>query len=211
MEWLPFKYLPTIKVTKQKLTTSDHDIIKAIRTGKDQVILSQLYQTIFPSVKARIIKAGGDEDEAKDIFQESILVFYKKVIKNEYDNEYAIGAFISGVAKNMWLNRFRKKSKSTELMDYHHSSVGVSSTYNYIYDDERASIIKTIFADLGDVCKELLEAVVYHGYSMKEVANQLNFTNENVAKTKHYKCKQRLIKRLKHNNEFKQLLQVESI
>ena len=56
---------------------------------------------------------------------------------------------------------------------------------------EKAAIDK-LFSLLGDGCRELLKLSMSGGENMRTIAEKLGFANENVAKSKNYRCKQRL-------------------
>jgi DNA-directed RNA polymerase specialized sigma24 family protein len=58
--------------------------------------------------------------------------------------------------------------------------------------DERVKIIRDCIAQLGDTCQKVLTYYYFDGMSMNDIAEQLNFSSTDTAKTKKYKCKKRL-------------------
>lgn len=57
---------------------------------------------------------------------------------------------------------------------------------------EKARIIHQCIEDLGDTCKKILTYYYFDGRSMDEIAELMGFANSDTAKTKKYKCKQKL-------------------
>ena len=50
---------------------------------------------------------------------------------------------------------------------------------------------------LGETCQKVLRLYYFDKMSMVEIAKQLNFSNGDTAKTKKYKCKKELDKKVK--------------
>jgi len=82
-------------------------------------------------------------------------------------------------------------------------------SYNFADDlivKEREDYVVNMFSKLGNTCKQILLYSIFHKFSMKEIKEKMNFTSENVAKTKNYKCKQRLIELVKENASVENML-----
>ena len=58
---------------------SDNEILKAIKNQQDDKVLNNLYDSVLPKVKRYICSNSGNEEEAYDIFQDAVLIFYKQV------------------------------------------------------------------------------------------------------------------------------------
>ena len=57
-------------------------IIKQLRKGNPKAI-SLLYE-YFPIVKNYILKNSGLVSDAEDVFQESLIILYKKILNNSF-------------------------------------------------------------------------------------------------------------------------------
>lgn len=188
------------------MNETDVKIIKAIQTGKGKQIFHLLYENAFPKVERFVQKNGGSFDDSKDIFQEAVLVFYKSVLNNKYIHSTEIDGFIFGVSRNMWYAKFKKDAKIDQLNEGYDAISLDADPVDSLITKEREKFIQKAFESLGEVCSQLLKYTFYEKLSMKEVCEKMNFSNENSAKTKNYKCKQRLIKLVKENHVFKDLL-----
>ncbi len=183
----------------------DQRILEAIRTGKDEEVLSVLYKEVLPKVKRYILKNNGTMEEVKDIFQDAVIVFYRYVKAGKFNQEYEVDGFLFGVSKNLYLKHFNKTKKeakvelSQDLMEHD------TNELQNIITRERHQMIRELMDQVGERCKELLTLSVFDKRSMKEIAELMGFSSEDAAKTGNYKCKQRLMKLVKLNPSLMEL------
>ena len=187
----------------------DVKILKAIQTGKGKEIFHLLYESAFPKIDRFIQRSGGQFDDSKDVFQETVLVFYKSFLKGKYKHDTEIDGYLFGVSRNLWYAKIKKEKRLESLNDDYDQVSSDHDPSQQLITTERENFINQAFLALGEVCNQLLQYTFYEKLSMKEVCEKMNFSNENSAKTKNYKCKQRLMKLLKENSEFKELLSHE--
>ena len=173
-------------------TFSDEEIIKTIKRGRDTKVYHQFYKLIFPKIKKMVLYKGGNDEDARDVFQDAIIVFYKKVKTNSYEHRTEIDAFIYSVSRNIWYNKIRKEKRQNYFKEGEESQL-VATYKDFQQDEERTEMIMAIFSKIGERCKQLLTYKFYDGLNMKEITEKMGFGNENSAKTQHYKCKQKLI------------------
>ncbi|HEY5824107.1 MAG TPA: sigma factor-like helix-turn-helix DNA-binding protein [Cyclobacteriaceae bacterium] len=57
---------------------------------------------------------------------------------------------------------------------------------------EREKIIAKCLDQLGETCRKVLMLYYFDEMSMQEIADKMGFANTDTAKTKKYKCKQKL-------------------
>jgi RNA polymerase sigma factor (sigma-70 family) len=185
---------------------TDKEIVELIRQGEEDRALGFLYKKILPKIKYLIKKNSGDDDEAYDIFQDAILIFYKQVKVGKYKEEYEIAGFIYSISRNLWINRVKKKNRSVNFFGETPEIEVPESALDDLITSERETMVMKILGELGERCKELLLYTIYHKFSMKEICEKMGFSTENAAKTRNYKCKQRLIELTKDNMVIKGLL-----
>jgi RNA polymerase sigma factor (sigma-70 family) len=185
---------------------TDKDVISALQKGNDDAVLAFLYKTVLPKVKHYMKANKGNEDEAKDIFQDAVIIFYKKVKLNQLPDDVNITAYICRVAKNLWINRAKRMNKTTEIPDddFLHTE---GDFLGNIITEEKKTALTTLLSEIGEECQTLLKYSVYDNFSMKEICKLMGYSSENVAKTYNYRCKQKLIQLVMKNNAIKTLLQ----
>ena len=191
---------------------SDQQIVDAISLAKDRErILTYLYKTHLPVIERVVKRSGGATEDAHDVFQEALLVFYKKAMTGEFQiPQYNIKNFLIGVTKNMWISRVRKivraKEKEATITEQYYSYDEVNMP---IEAEEKRLLIDELLKSVGEKCYQLLKKTIYHGLSMKEISKELGYSSEDTAKTIHYRCKQKLMKLYKDRQDIKQVLAYE--
>ena len=193
-------YMTVIAKDKNK------EIIYAIKNGQDTLALNFLYASTLPHIIKFVSQNNGDEDEAKDIFQDALLVFYKYVKTNRFDEKYAIGAFLRTVSRNLWINQVNKESRNSAISDKETEIPFEGNAEIELISQEREAKILELFSKLGERCKDLLVLTIFHQFSMKDVCERLGFSTEDAAKTKNYKCKQRLLEQIGDRHNLQNLL-----
>ncbi len=188
------------------LSKRDEDILQAIRNNKDHLVFNELYKSSFQKIKGFVLKSGGQVEDVKDIFQDALLTLIKKVKDGSYEQRSEIDGFLYGVARNMWYYKLRQKKNTSDIDDFQEIKASDQRADFYVYESERSQLIQGLFERLGQRCKELLTASIFDGKSLKEICAELGFSSINSAKTKNYKCKQRLIKLVGNNLEVKEIL-----
>lgn len=186
---------------------SDDEILQALKSGHDRDVLKYIYNTHFPKVNRYIKHNSGDQDAAFDIFQDSIMVFYRYVMEDKFDPKYDIGAFIFAVSKNLWLNRLRKESREIVLPEYVDFSDTGGNIVDHIITREREEAVSEILARLGERCEELLRYSIFYRMKNTEICEKMGFSTENAVKTRKYKCMQKLITYIEERPGLKNALQ----
>lgn len=185
------------------MKASDQKIFDAIALGKDDKAIASLYDLSFRKIRDFIRKNSGSQEDAEDMFQDAILALFKMIKSGKYNTAYELEGFLYSVARNLWINKAKREQRKLPLLE---GMEWASPDTLSILSKERENIVNETFGKIGDRCKQLLTLVIYFDHSMKELCEKMGFPNENAAKTQHYKCKQRLIELMGHNQEFKNLL-----
>ncbi|GAA0192238.1 hypothetical protein GCM10009122_55050 [Fulvivirga kasyanovii] len=162
----------------------DKEIFEKICRG-DEKSLEYLYKKYYRMMTKLVISNSGTEQEAKDIYQDALVVFWQKATSGNLVLTSKISTYLYSICQNLWRKELdRKKRLTNEEKD------GVE--YTDIDSEERAKIIHNCISELGDTCKKVLMYYYFDGLSMQDIADKLGFANTNTAKTKKYKCKKKL-------------------
>jgi len=172
----------------------DTKILSLLEQGKENAALELVYKNYFTKIKQMVLKMSGKEEDAWDVFQDGVVVFCRKAREGKLRNDSDIGGYLYTVCRNFWfraLNKAKYKDDSEiddNLLEHD------DSTLDYVYSKENDQAISQIFSKLGNRCDELLINKYYYSYSLKEIAELMEFKNQDSVKTQLYKCKQRLLK-----------------
>lgn len=185
----------------------DSEIIYNLRLGDKSKALKTIYTKYGAKVRKVALSRGASEADFEDVFQEAVMVLYEKAITNSYgDNEMNIGGFLTTVCKNHLYNMFKKQGYEGKYLEKGDFELKHESDFKRLLTTERNEFIEKVFEDLGGNCNEVLKLTIYEGYRLKDVAKQLGFASVDVAKTVHYRCKKKLVEKVKSIPGFRDLL-----
>ena len=181
---------------------SDSELVKAI-SGREMLepAILQLYKDHAEITRSFIMGKGGSEQDADDIFQETVVAFIDAVQKSKFRQESGIRTFLISISKNLWYNEIRRRQRADNRErifeeDREQEDSGVS---DIIRDRELKKQLNLLLQDLGDSCRKILELYYYENLSMKEIVSHLHYENEQVVRNKKYKCLQQLTDKIKLN------------
>lgn len=171
-------------------------IIEAIKAGSEK-ILFQLYENYRNEFISWAIRNHQvTVEEAKDIFQESVVALYRNVKTGKADTlEASMKTYLFGIGKNIMLNAIKRKSIELKAFENfnHEQDNGINDHY---HQEHLINLVKRIYKAIGSPCKEILELYYEKGYDMESVALQVGYKNADVAKKKKYECLKSLEERI---------------
>ena len=162
----------------------DSVVLERLSKG-DEKALDFLYKKHYRMMTKLVLSNNGTEQEAMDIYQDALLVLWQKAIRGDLVLTSKISTFLYSICLNLWRKELDRKSRlSNEVKD--------GETYQTHESEEKVKIVRECINELGDTCRQILTYHYFDGMSMPDIAEKMNFANPNTAKTKKYKCKQRL-------------------
>jgi len=179
------------------------DYLSAILSG-DRTAINHMYVKLFPMIRRQLRDQSGSEDDAKDVFQDAVIVVYEKAQKPGFELTSKFSTFFFGVCQNLWRSRQQKKSAA---------EVAIPEQAKYIVDEsaevdllqvERGHLFYSALRQLGEDCQKLLE-LFFQKRPMDEIARELGFTSESHARVRKSRCKDRLIELIKTDPSFPEL------
>jgi RNA polymerase sigma factor (sigma-70 family) len=179
------------------LTLTDNQYIEGLRLS-DNAVIRTIYKKFYPAIMRMVLNNNGTEQEAKDVFQESILVLYHHVQKQNFILSCALQTYLYSVAKRLWLKQLSKKSGMLKLDERFYEGDDFADSENevsvYEEREQNLSRMQESIGQLGEPCKTLLTDFYMARLGMDEIADKFGYTNAENAKNQKYKCLQRLKK-----------------
>jgi RNA polymerase sigma factor (sigma-70 family) len=179
---------------KKSLYETDEAVMEGIRRD-DGRALAHLYKLYFPMVSHFILSNSGTDDEAKDIYQEGVIVFYEKIKENSLELSCQIKTYLYSVCRRLWLKRLAEKGRYAVKMDDSEDFVPVDEDTQQHEEQERQfGVMNESLEQLGEPCRTLLEDYYIRMQNMQVITEKFGYTNSDTAKNQKYKCLQRLKK-----------------
>ena len=143
-----------------------------------QKVFILLYKTAFPAVARYISRLGGSFDEAKDVFQDSLVIYYEKMT-NQTLPVNGIG-YLIGTSKNLWLQRYRKSNRQLPL-----NEIEVAIDEDQKPADKR---LLHFLSTAGKKCMELLKGFYYDQVPLTELAELFGYSGVHSVTVQKHKC-----------------------
>ncbi len=146
-------------------------------------------------IQAFILNNSGNPDEARDIFQEAMIVLFEKAISGVFELNCQLKTYIYSVCRRLWLKRLQQLQRYSRQAENMEETVPVEEE---IEAHEKRNtdfiIMENAMSKIGEPCKSLLDAYYMQKKNMQEIAKDFGYTNADNAKTQKYKCLMRLKK-----------------
>lgn len=186
---------------------TDKQILEAIRSGESRDVLKHLYVSLLPNVERHICSNSGTKDEAFDVFQDAIMLFFKQINNNSFDeNKYKIAGYIFTICKNLWINTAKRKSLERNWGKQQIQELEIQENIEQnLISKERKSILDQLFNQMGEECKKLLRFSIYLDLSAKEIADKIG-GNENMVRVQSYRCRKKLREMVQANTSLMNIL-----
>lgn len=175
---------------------SDRDILQRIRNN-DRSVLGDLFIRYQKLIFSYIKTHGGNQDDAEDMLQESIIVLWQKAADPDFQLTAKISTYLMAVAKNKWMSESRKRQRYTTDEKLPERSDNLPDQLEQMVDDEKIEVVATAMKQLNPACQQLLTLFYLEEKSTREIARIMNFANPDVVKAKKYQCKKALQEQLK--------------
>lgn len=188
-----------------KTDTNEQVLLKGLANNNRKAI-ETIYKENYKMVQSLITNNNGTPEDAKDIFQESVIVLYEKVKSGSFELNCQIKTYLYSVCRRLWLKRLNQLQRLSPEVENLEEMVAVEDELE-THEQRNADfhLMEKAMHSLGEPCKSLLEAYYLQKKNMLEIAGSFGYTNADNAKNQKYKCLMRLKKlffdQYKNNNE----------
>jgi RNA polymerase sigma factor (sigma-70 family) len=173
---------------------SEEALLAGIR-NEDDTALAYLYKQHYPMILHLVLNNNGTEEEAKDIYQEAVIVFFEKIREESLELNCLIKTYLYSVCRRLWLKRLALKNRFAGMVSDSDSYEDVAEDVQELEERElKFSKMGEALAQLGEPCKTLLEDFYIQDLSMQEITDKFGYTNADNTKNQKYKCLLRLKK-----------------
>jgi len=176
-----------------KVENNEKSLLQGLARN-DKRAVETIYKSNYNIVQALVINNNGTAEDAKDVFQETMIVLYEKVQSGNFELNCQIKTFVYSISRRLWLKRLMLQNRFTKA-DSHEEIISVDEE---IEEHEKRNsdfgIMEKAMSGLGEPCKSLLEAFYLQKRTMQDIAASFGYTNAENAKNQKYKCLMRLKK-----------------
>ncbi|MEN8226789.1 MAG: sigma-70 family RNA polymerase sigma factor [Bacteroidota bacterium] len=181
---------------------------KALITGirnHNSSILEHVYQTYFPMIEGYIIHNQGNRDQAKDVFQEAMIVVYNRIKSSELNLTCKFGTYLYAICKNIWMQERKKYQLHAEKLRQHPMVVNdPGPADDPLLQNHLTQLFDKHFNELSKDCQKIL-SMYFNNFTVEDIRSTMNYKDLHHAADRKYRCKKSLIKRIVNDPLFKRL------
>jgi RNA polymerase sigma-70 factor (ECF subfamily) len=174
-------------------TNEDKVVIEKIRNGDKRQL-----EAIYKAHKVEFVnwitgQYHCSEDDAKDIYQFAIITFYDNIRTEKLSVlNSSVKTYLFAIGKHKALEQKKASVKYRYLQEGQELPIPDIGKWDDDLYEESLQLVEKCLKQLGEPCKSLLELYYFHGLSMDEIADKMNYKNRFTSKNLKYKCVNRL-------------------
>ncbi|MGB3464476.1 MAG: sigma-70 family RNA polymerase sigma factor [Cyclobacteriaceae bacterium] len=193
-------------------------LLNGLLTG-DKKQIRIIYDQLFPKVRQFILRNNGNQQDAEDIFQKSLLQLITRLKLREVSEVKSIEAYLFTINKNLWRRELNKNervtksvlreqdSESTRLEGNTSNEINVKAYEEEaieLLEQERWELYRNCFERLSENCRKILE-FFFKKKPYSEFNSEFGYSSESVARQRVFKCKNKLSELIKSHADYKRL------
>lgn len=191
----------TVNSTWQVQRYTDNQIVKGIK-DHDHYILKYLYTSLFPKVIHFVLNNNGSKEEAKDLFQETIIILYRRISGNELQIEKSFTSYFMVMIKLLWFKKLERNPQHSDNKEVLENIVDDTEELFFKHQEARKyNLFQKHFRKLREDCKQIL-TLFLQKVPLKTIAEKIGSKSENYVKKRKHKCKNFLIDSIKADPDY---------
>lgn len=181
------------------------EILEGIQ-NRDTDILDYVYKSFFNHIKDFVTQNDGTEDDAKDVYQDAILVIYQKTRNNNLTLSCSFNTFLFSIGRLLWLKQLNYRKNFKKVIEESAKFIELDEEISNIYwTNERFKLYQDHFKRLSYNCQKILELFLAR-IQLKEIARILRLKSDDYVKKRKHQCKEKLIANIKGDPRYDELV-----
>jgi len=183
---------------------SNSDLIRGIR-NHDSSILRHVYEYHYPVIEGYITHNQGSREQARDIFQDAMIIIYKRIRANELELSCKFGTYLYAICKNIWMQERKKVMQRAEKLRHRPLEVhDPGPAVDPLLQDHLTDLFNKHFDSLSKDCQKIL-SMYFNNFSVEDIRAAMNYKDLHHTADRKYRCKKSLINRIVNDPLFKRL------
>ena len=174
---------------------TEEEIVASLRKGGSHrtMALEYLYTDFFSRVKSFVQGDGGEESDAKDIFQDALIVFYDKVLEEDGLPMLKPLGYLYGICRTLWRNQKSRKYK-LGIVNVGDAEPEIEQAVVQDFEDQEKEGRDLLggIRQLGELCQKILVQYFFERQPLIRVAETLGLKDEYNAGARKSRCEKQL-------------------
>ena len=177
-----------------KAEPNEQALLKGLAQN-DAKAIETIYRNNFKMIQSFVLNNNGTYDDARDIFQEAMIVLYENSKLDTFVLTSQIKTYVYSICRRLWLKRLQQINRFATKVENLEETIPVEEDLDHQEKiNADFAIMERALGSLGEPCKSLLEAYYLEKKDMTDIAATFGYTNADNAKNQKYKCLIRLKK-----------------
>jgi RNA polymerase sigma factor (sigma-70 family) len=193
-------------MTPQNLT--DTALLAALKNPeRHEAALKGLFfdTTWRQAVRHYVKKNSGTEEEAIEIFHDALIALSLNIRSGKFEERSTLFTYFVGIAKIKWLTKLKQKRQHTPFESIEYAWEEGQNAETELANQELNEQLDKVLKNIGEPCRTVL-MLYMERYTNAEIAQKLDLSSPNAAKTKCYECRQKLGKYLEKHPKWLNIL-----
>ncbi len=165
----------------------DDRIVGLLKENRFREAGAELY-AYFPVVKKLILKNSGSSEDAEDVYQDGLMILMEKVKSPDFVLSSSLKTYLYSVCRYVWSDRLKQRDRMVMVDVEKMLVLNTNEEGEFLKREQEDRLSERAFLRLGDKCRDLLVMFYFRKLPMKEIADRLGFSSEQVAKNQKYRC-----------------------
>ncbi len=184
--------------------STNNALIKGIRNHESPV-LEYVYATYYPIIEGYIIHNQGSREQARDVFQEAMIVVYNRIKLDKLELTCKFGTYLYAICKNIWIQERKKYMLRAEKLKQQPLVVNdPGPADDPLLQNHLTDLFNKHFGDLSEDCQKIL-SMYFNNFSVEDIRTAMDYKDLHHTADRKYRCKKSLIKRIVNDPLFKRL------
>jgi len=185
------------------LDPEDEHYLEAIYRS-DSEILRKLYRDWHAGIVRHVRASGGNNQDADDVFQDTMVVLYRKIRSGNLSLSSRLHTYFHGIAKKVWLKKRSRRKRNQSTVEEGPEQRSEDDVATLLEKTERYRFFREKLAQLGGDCRKVLN-LFFAGESMENIAQALGYASAGYAKKRKFQCKKQLIGLIREDRRYEEL------
>ncbi len=181
---------------------SDEEILSRLKAGDGKVI-KYLVKEQLPIISYFVIKNGGNEEDAKDLFQDALFILIEKVRAGNLILVSSLSTYLYAICKNLWMivldKRKAAKNYKSQSGAFHKNEDFTERADQQFYEN----IFMLSYQGIDDQCRTILK-MYWKEIPPEKIAMVLDCSYAFLRKKKS-QCMKELKRRIMSHPDYKEL------
>jgi RNA polymerase sigma factor (sigma-70 family) len=183
---------------------SDIDLVNGIR-AHDSSILTHVYDTYYPIIEGYITHNQGSRDQARDIFQDAMIIVYNRIKSEDLELSCKFGTYLYAICKNIWMQERKKYLHRVEKLQQQPLLVNdPGPADDPLLQNHLTNLFNKHFEALSKDCQKIL-SMYFNNFSVEDIRAEMKYKDLHHTADRKYRCKKSLINRIVNDPLFKRL------